>query len=138
MRLIHIPIAAFLITLAALSIYFYAQPKAYVSSSAAAVAASSELILAAAAYREGDRCIFRTDRDIGMYVYNSTGGIVGGKTAGYISEEGVYVELQGCCWYMARCERVYYSWGGEKILVAYVHSRSQVVPGEGGYQQHKG
>jgi hypothetical protein len=42
--------------------------------------------------------------------------IVGAKTAGYISN-GVYVELQGCCWYMARCERVYYSWDGREILV---------------------
>lgn len=126
MRLSHIPIVAFLITLVVLSIYFYAQPKAYVTSSATTTVVSNGLILATA-YREGDRCIFRTDRDIGLYVYNSTGGIVGGKTAGYISEEGVYVELQGCCWYMARCEPVHYTWDGRKILVAYVHQRSIAV-----------
>lgn len=136
MKLIDIPAVVFILALAVLSIYFYVQPKAYVTSTTSTVVSREPILVVA--YREGNRCIFRTDVDIGLYVYNSTGGIVGAKTAGYISEEGVYVELQGCCWYMARCERVYYSWDGRKILVAYVHSRSQVVPGEGGCQQHKG
>lgn len=126
MQLIHIPIAIFLITLVVLSIYFYAQPKVYVTSSVTATVVSNEPILATV-YREGDRCILRTDRDIGLYVYNSTGSIVGEKTAGYISEEGMYVELDGCCWYIAMCEPVYYTWNGGKILVAYVHLRSVVV-----------
>lgn len=126
MKLINIPVVVFILALAVLSIYFYIQPKAYVTSQAISTVASKEPILVVA-HREGDRCIFRTDADIGLYVYNSTGGIVGAKTEGYISEEGVYVELQGCCWYMARCEPVYYTWDGGKILVAYVHQRSIAV-----------
>lgn len=126
MQLIHIPIAIFLITLVVLSIYFYAQPKVYVTNSTAPTVVSNEPILATG-YRVGDRCILKTDRDIGLYVYNSTRSIVGEKTVGYISEEGMYVELGGCCWYIARCEPVYYTWNGGKILVAYVHQRSVVV-----------
>lgn len=126
MKLINIPVVVFILALAVLSIYFYIQPKAYVTSQAISTVASSEPILATV-YREGDRCIFRTDRDIGLYVYNSTGSIVGEKTAGYISEEGMYVELGGCCWYIAMCEPVYYTWNGGEILVVYVHLRSVVV-----------